>query len=167
MEDLVKIFHIDWKILIAQAVNFSIVLSVLYFFATKPLMQIMKTREKKISEGIANADKVEKRLIEAEEAKKAKITEGRKEAQKILSQTEKDADALKLQKVDDTKAEVKKLVEEARRQINSERENMVKSVKDELGQLIMLAVGKVTKDGISQKTQEKLIDEAIAEIKKS
>jgi F-type H+-transporting ATPase subunit b len=167
MEDLVKIFHIDWKLLIAQAVNFSVVLGVLCFFATKPLMEIMKTREKKISDGIANADKVTRKLQEAEDEKKAKITEGRKEAQKIVGQAEKDAEGVKQSKVDDTKAEVKKLVEEARRQINSERENMVNGVKDELGQLIMLAVGKVTKDGISPKAQEKLIDEAIAEIKRS
>jgi len=166
MEDLLKTFHIDWKLLIAQMVNFSIVLSVLYFFATKPLMKLMHDREKKISEGITNADRAEKKLKEAEDEKKAKIVEGRKEAQKILTQTEKDSEGVKQQKLDETRGEVKKLVEEARRQINSERDAMVKSVKNELGELIMLAVNKVTKDGINPKAQEKLIDEAIAEIKR-
>ena len=41
MDELVKTFHIDWKLIIAQTVNFTIVLGVLWYFAFKPLMKVI------------------------------------------------------------------------------------------------------------------------------
>ena len=37
MEGLVETFHLDIKLLVAQSINFLVVLAVLYFFALKPL----------------------------------------------------------------------------------------------------------------------------------
>lgn len=165
MEDLIKTFHIDWKTLIAQLINFSIVMAVLLFFAVKPIMKLMKARETKIAKGLTDAESAEKRLAEAEKTKKQAINAGRKEAQKIVNQTEKDAEELKQQKMAQAQAEVKKVIEEARDQIKNERVQMIGSVKHELGELVMLAVNKISKDGINEKTHQKMIDDAITEIK--
>ena len=52
MDSLITTFHIDWKIVIAQVINFGIVFAVLYFFALKPLSKLMKEREDIISKAI-------------------------------------------------------------------------------------------------------------------
>ncbi|MBU1131968.1 F0F1 ATP synthase subunit B [Patescibacteria group bacterium] len=166
MEELIKIFHIDWKLLIAQILNFCIVLSVLWFFAMKPIMKLLKTREKKISEGLENADKVEQKMAEAEQEKKKKVVEGRREAQIIIENATAEAEKVKEAKEEETRLGVQKIVAEARREINSEREKMVKAVKTELGDLVLLALGKISKEGIGKKAHEKLIDEALEEINK-
>ena len=55
MDSLITTFHIDWKIIIAQAINFLIVFLVLYFFAIKPLKKLMAERVDKISKGLTDA----------------------------------------------------------------------------------------------------------------
>ena len=167
MEDLIKTFHIDWKTLIAQLVNFSIVLVVLLVFAVKPIMKLMKAREDKIARGLQDAEAAEMKLQEAEKEKKTAINVGRKEAQKIVNQAERDVEEVKQKKMEQAQAEVKKVIEDARRQIKNEKEQMVRGVKDELGELVMLAVGKISKDGINEKTHQKMINDAIEEVKAS
>ena len=55
MDSLITTFHIDWKIIIAQVINFLIVFLVLYFFAIKPLKKMMAERADKISKGLTDA----------------------------------------------------------------------------------------------------------------
>ena len=52
MDSIINTFHIDWKIIIAQAVNFGIVFVVLYIFALKPLNKLMAERAEKIKKGV-------------------------------------------------------------------------------------------------------------------
>ncbi len=47
MESIISTFHIDWKIIIAQAVNFAVVFIVLYIFALKPLSKLMAEEVRK------------------------------------------------------------------------------------------------------------------------
>ena len=49
MDSIISTFHIDWKIIIAQAINFGVVFIVLYIFALKPLSKLMNERAEKIA----------------------------------------------------------------------------------------------------------------------
>ena len=93
MEDFISTFHIDWKILIAQAINFGIVLLLLYFFALKPLKKIMSERTNVIEKGIAdakhNAELVTKTTKEYEEV----IAKARAEARTLFQEGKKEAEA--------------------------------------------------------------------------
>ncbi len=48
MESLIETFHLDIKLIIAQAFNFAIVAFVIYFFALKPIFKLMDKRSNKI-----------------------------------------------------------------------------------------------------------------------
>ena len=48
MDTIIESFHVDFKLLIAQAINFLIVFLVLYYFVFKPLLKVMKERSEKI-----------------------------------------------------------------------------------------------------------------------
>ena len=61
---------IDVKLVIAQLVNFFILLYVLKRFAYKPVLKILEDRERKIEKGLKDAQSAEKRLHEMEEAEK-------------------------------------------------------------------------------------------------
>ena len=67
MDSIISTFHIDWKIIIAQAINFVIVFAVLYFYALKPLSKLMKERSEKISQGLDDALNVDPALLLMEE----------------------------------------------------------------------------------------------------
>lgn len=165
MEDLIKTFYVDWKLLIAQGINFAVVLAVLWFFAMKPLMKIMKTREEKISKGVSDAEKIEERMAQIEKDREKEVKKGRKEAQALISQAEKEGDAVRVQRLDKAQTETDKMVRDAERQIRAERELMVHDVKDELGGLVALALGRIASSTIDEKTHKKLIAETINELK--
>lgn len=166
MDDLIKTFHIDWKLLAAQIINFGVVLAVLILFALKPLMKIMKDREKKIADGVKYAEEMTEKMTEIEALKEAEVTKGRKEAQMIIRQGEKELAEIRQEKLERIVSEAEKMVKDARRQIREERNEMVGEVKSELGSLIALALNKVTVDVIDKKTHMQLIDEVIDNLEK-
>ena len=57
---------IQWPKLIAQLINFSIVLFVLWKFAFKPIFGMLDARKNKIAEGLTNADNIKAQLAQTE-----------------------------------------------------------------------------------------------------
>ena len=96
MDDLIKTFHIDWRLLTAQIINFAIVVAVLGFFAVKPLIKLMKERQEKIARGVEDANLAQQNLKEAAVLKEKEIAGGRVQASAIISQAEKDAEGVKV-----------------------------------------------------------------------
>ena len=50
---------IDWRILIAQTISFSVVFFVLWKFAYGPIFAMLEARKQKIAEAVANAEKIQ------------------------------------------------------------------------------------------------------------
>ena len=165
MDELIKTFHIDWHLLVAQGVNFLIVLTVLYFFAVKPVMKIMRERTRLIEESIKNAEIIETNLKKSEEERQAEVNKGRREAQTIIVTAEKQAEVLHKEKLEKTRVETDKVVQSAKATISQERDQMIKSVKGELADLVVLVSEKVTAKSINDKLQKQLIDEAIEDVR--
>jgi F-type H+-transporting ATPase subunit b len=78
---------IDWPLLISQAVNFFILLLVLQFFVYKPLLKVIKERNKKIAEGLEKAKEAEVRLFEVDQIAKAHLKKADEEAVQIIKDT--------------------------------------------------------------------------------
>jgi F-type H+-transporting ATPase subunit b len=164
MDELIKTFHIDWKLLIAQIINFAIVVAVLGFFAVKPLLKLMTDREGKIKKGVDDANMAQEELKNAEEIKEQKKKEGRIEAQVILDKAEKDSDTLRKDKVEKAQGEVKKVIEEAKTKILSDQDKMSKNVKENARGLVVEALNKITGGEINDKAHSQMIDKAIEEV---
>lgn len=163
MDQLIETFHIDWKLLIAQIVNFAIVLGVLYFFALKPLMKVMNKRSSDIEESLENAKKVEQQLRDAELKKDQIVTEAKKEAQIIAANASKEADKLREEKLHRTREEMEKLTERAKQEIQNEKELMLKDAKSELADLIVTASTKVIGKEVDAETNRELIEKTVNE----
>jgi len=83
MGEVISTFHIDVRLLIAQAVNFAIVFVILYYFGIKPLMKILTERSKKIEDSLKNATKIEKELQQTE-SKRAEVIKKAKVSAKVF-----------------------------------------------------------------------------------
>jgi len=165
MDELIKTFSIDWKLIIAQMVNFTIVIIVLGVYALKPLTKMMAEREARIKKSLSDAEEIEKRLQEIAEQRENEIKLGRKEAQVLLAAAEKTGEELKAKKIQKTNAEVEKIIMSAKEQIAAERDLMVKEVKDELAGLVTLALDKISRNTINDKTHKKIIEKTIEEMR--
>lgn len=94
MQELLRQLGIDWHLLLSQAVNFFLLLVALRLFVYKPLLRVLHERRRKIEEGILKSEEADRRLVEAEGMKRAKVKEGEAEALAILKRTEDEAKAL-------------------------------------------------------------------------
>src|ERR1700685_3808132 len=94
MQQLLSQLGIDWHLLLAQAINFFLLLIVLRLYVYKPLLKMMHDRRTRIEEGLVKADEADRRLYEADEMMKNKVKEADAQALDILKRTETEAKSL-------------------------------------------------------------------------
>ncbi len=137
MEGLLGQLGIDWKLFLSQAVNFFILLLILRTFVYKPLLAIIKERNKRITEGLEKAKEADIRLKEVDGIARGKLREAEQESMILIKQTEEKAKALgqSLQKkAEEKQVELMKQVqlsyerqkEEAKKLVSSQAVELVK-----------------------------------------
>ena len=142
MADLFSQLGIDWRLLIAQAVNFLIVLAVLYVVLYKPLIEVIRKRTMRISEGLTNADKAEASLAEADAYKDLRIREAEEVAVVMMKEKEAESDALKAQKVIETQSYIDALTSRAKDRIKRDHGEAMQAFDAEAMDIVKAAVVK-------------------------
>jgi F-type H+-transporting ATPase subunit b len=164
MESIINTFHIDFKIIIAQILNFGIVLAVLYFYALKPLSKLMKEREEKISKGVDDA-KVNAEILNNTKAEYEEVlAKARNEAHKIFQDGKKEAETKKTQMIETAQNEVAIMIESGKKNLESEKARMIKEATDEITSLSVKIAEKILGSKIDKNFDEKTMKE-IREIK--
>ncbi|MCC7160801.1 F0F1 ATP synthase subunit B [Candidatus Nomurabacteria bacterium] len=157
MESIISTFHIDWKIIIAQAINFGVVFTVLYLYALKPLSKLMSERSEKIGRGIddakINAELLEKTRKEYEDV----ISKAKTEANKIFQDSKKEALAEKAQMLEGAKNEVTTVIENGKKMLEAEKVKMLEETKKEIVNLAMLATEKLISTKIDKSFNDKTV----------
>jgi len=161
MEDLVKIFHIDYKLVIAQAINFTVVLLVLYKFAYNPILKILNDRTERIEKGLKDAEGAQKKMEEITEKEKEVLIEAKKEAQKIISEAESRGEKNQAEMIVEAKGKIDKKIDEAKAKIEDEKKKMLQEVKAEISDLVVLATEKILDEKIDGEKDKELIKSAI------
>ncbi len=162
--DVLGTLGINWKLFVAQLVNFGLILLVLWKFAYKPLLKIMDDRAAKIEQGIkdALASSQSRTLAEADRANI--VTEARKSAKEIMDAATILAEKERVEAAARTRAEVQKVVDQGREQIRAEKDKMMAEAKAEVGTLVAMAAEKVLKGKIDASIDAGLIAKAIKDV---
>lgn len=161
MEVLHKL-GIDWKLLIAQGVNFLILLFILKRFVYKPMLAFLDERAGKIESGLQNADAATKRLEEAEKEHKELLTKAQAEARGIVEEALAAAKRRDAEQLEKTKAEVAALLETGQKNIQEERERTLREAKEELGALVVMATEKLAGVKIDAAKDNELIQKSLS-----
>jgi F-type H+-transporting ATPase subunit b len=161
MEELIKTFHIDLKLIIAQLVNFGIVLFVLKKFAYGPVLKMMQERTEKIEKGMADAESAGKKILEIAEKEKEVLVQARKQAQEIVTKAEEIAKKNKEEIITEAKNQSEKILSDAGKKIEQEKNQMLQEVKGQIAELVIAATGKVIGEKIDSEKDKELIAEAI------
>jgi len=143
MDSIISTFHIDWKIIIAQAINFGVVFVVLYIFALKQLSKLMAERSEKIAKGINDAKTNATLLAETRAEYDAAIVKAKSVADKIFQDGKKEAENKKISMLEEAKKEVATVIENGKKTLEAEKTKMVEEAKKEIVNLAMLATRKL------------------------
>src|SRR3989338_3666761 len=124
MDDFVRHFGIDAKLLLAQAANFLLLLFILKRYAYGPLLKMMKTRKDEIAKGIQFTKDGEKKLAEIGALKEEALKKAHDESLGIVKKGEAVAGERK-KKIPRAAEQKRKLkMEEARRGVGEEEGRM-------------------------------------------
>ena len=164
MDALIGTFHIDWKLIVAQAINFALVIFVLYRFALKPLKKLMDERGAKIEGGLQNAKKQEELLAAQEAEYKATLEKARTEAAQIMKDVKTDAEKKRAEMLETAKIEAASIFAAGKKQLEGEKEKMLTDAKKELVSLVVDATEKVLGKSVNEKVEAKLVEESIKSI---
>jgi len=157
---------INGQLFVFQAINFAIVMVVVWYLILKPITKKMVERQKMIDDSIENSKKVEETLRRGERDYQARIDTAKVEANKILEKTNVEAGKMSEELKVKAKKEIEGLVETARRNIKTEKESMVKDLKEETAGLIVSALEKILSEKIDEKKDKKIIEEMLDSVKK-
>lgn len=88
MQELLRNFGVDWRLLLAQAVNFFVLLAVLWRFAYRPILEMLGRRRGAIAKGLADATASGERLARAERVVEERLAVAHREALDIVGKAE-------------------------------------------------------------------------------
>lgn len=162
MDSLISTFHIDARILIAQAVNFGIVFSILYFFALKPLVAAMKDRTEKIEKSIDDAKHIDIKLAETKENYQKTIMEAKKEASELLEKARQESELRKQEMVNKAKEEIGVIINQEKETVREEKTRVIKEIKKEIADLVALSIEKILEEKMDAGKDKEVIKKIIS-----
>ncbi|MBO6304971.1 MAG: F0F1 ATP synthase subunit B [Selenomonadaceae bacterium] len=143
--------------LIAQILNFLILVAILRAVAYKPIVKVMQARSKKIQESIDQADMDRRSAENLLAENKAKLAAAGKKADEIIEKAEKEASVLREERIEATKREIEQMKKAAAEEIERDRLKMQENLKSEVVALSMAAAGKIIEKNLSEKDNEGII----------
>jgi F-type H+-transporting ATPase subunit b len=149
-----------------QTIIFLVVLFVLGKFAWKPILGALKTRENSIDEALKSAVVAKEEMASLKADNEKLLAEAKLERDKMLQAASKIADDMKDQAKSDAKVVGGKMIEEARASIQSEKNDAIRQIKDQVAELSIQITEKLLKENLSKdKRQQELIKEYMKDIK--
>ena len=152
--------------LVAQMLNFLILVVLLRAVAYKPICKMLQERTEKIQSDIKKAEEAAAAAETAKAEKQAKLAQAHKDAQAIMAKAEKAAQAERDAKVQATQKEIDQMKASAEQALQQERARAVEQLKGEMITLSMAAASKIIAKNMDAAENEALISEFIDQLDK-
>lgn len=165
MQQFFSQLGIDWRLIISQAIDFGLLLLVLWYFLYKPIIKLLNDRKQKIEEGIIKSKIAEDRLAEVDSIRKEKIKEAEIKAVEIIKKTENDLKNYESKFLAKTKEKEDIELKDFENLLAMKKEESEEAIKKEVKQLIKSAISKTVEISPSL-IDDALIEKAITDIKK-
>ena len=119
MGGLFTALGVDTTFLIANLINFLILVGILYKFGYKPILKFAKERQDKIEKGIKDAELAEKKLNDAEAKGNKQLSSAHRESQLIVGKAKEQAKLQADAMLKKTQVETKHIIDRAKKEIAS------------------------------------------------
>lgn len=146
MSELFAAFGVNWKLLLVQAVNFGLLLSVLTYFLYKPVLRIIDERQRKIAEGVKTAEAAAQRLLEAKVEGEGIVGGAAREAEALVASARKRADERGMEIVKTAEARAAAVLKDASDRAEEAKRQALKESEREVARAAMLAAEKILRE---------------------
>lgn len=164
MNELLGKLGVDWRLLIAQLVNFVVLFFVLRKFLYRPVLGMLQERRARIMKGVEDAQHAETQRAELVFARRHLQDAAAAERAALLEHAAADAEELRTRRVAAAEEEARVIIARAQHDAERERAAMLVAVKKELGDLVLLVTQKATAAALTDQEHEKIHARAAEEL---
>lgn len=158
-------FGVHPALLLAQFINFVIVILVLKKFAFGPVQAMLEQRRARIAEGEEKLKRIEQQLADSEKRTQEALDEANASAQRLINEAKESAAALSEKKAQEAVASAQSILSKAEEAAKAERKAMSAELKAEFGRLVTATTANVTGKVLTDADQKRINDEALASVK--
>ncbi len=142
MEQLFATFGINGKLLLAQTVNFGILLVALTYFFYKPLMRSLEARQKMVTKGVDDAQRASQKLAAADDVAADKIVAAEDQAQEIMIKARDGAHTERIKIMKEAQERAAALSADAQARAKEDASKLLRESEKEIARLAILAAEK-------------------------
>jgi len=148
---------------LAQIVDFIILLIFLRLVVYKPLVKLLEGRSEHIASNIAAAEQERQQAEQLKAGYEAEMRNARVQAQEIIQKATKAGEEQALGIIENAKNEAGKLKDAALAEIEREKQKAVAELRDQVATLSILVAGKIINKTMTNQIQRGMIEDFIKE----
>ena len=149
--------------LLAQLINFIILMGILYLVAYKPIMRMLDERAGRIRESMEQTEKIKQQAEDAEAEFKKQIAAASKQGQQVIDRAARTAEEIRQKARREAEVEAEALLTRARAEIRRGRDEVVDELRREFANITILAAGKVIDRSLDKEAHRQVIDKVLKE----
>jgi F-type H+-transporting ATPase subunit b len=146
MEEIIKAFGIDGRLIVIQIVNFSVLVGLLGYFLYNPILRVLRDREEKIAQGIKDAEAAAVAKATADAEKQVVLTAAHQEASEINTRAKAAADVKSDEIVSAAEEKAAATLKAAERKATEAAARITKEAEAEIAKTAILAAEKVLRE---------------------
>jgi len=154
---------ISLSTLLAQIVNFVILLVLMYLVAYRPIMRMFDERSRKIKESMEKTEFINEQATRAEEEAEKRINAAGKEGQEMVARAMRTGEEMRQQSQQEARQDAETLINRARTEIQRERDDAIDELRKEFADLAIKAAEKVIDRSLDKEAHRQLIDKVLKE----
>lgn len=147
---------------LVSAINFLLLLAIVWTFAFKPLAKTLDDRREAIEQGLKDAEQARRDRESAEAERVEALAAARREANDILARAQKVSQETRDADIAATKAELERMRARAAEDIEAEKQRAVGELRAEVADLALAAAGRVVGESMTDDRQRRLVQEFLA-----
>jgi F-type H+-transporting ATPase subunit b len=144
---------------LVSALNFLLLLAIVWTFAFRPLTRTLDDRRNAIEQGLKDAEQARRDRESAEAERVSTLAEARREANDILARAQKVAQEARDADIAATRAELDRMRERATSEIEAEKQRAIGELRGEVADLALAAAGRVVGESMTDDRQRRLVQE--------
>lgn len=163
MDKAVEALGLNLPQLIAQIVNFFVLLVILRLTLYKPILKMLDERKQKIAEGLNAAEIARAEAASAQANIASQLDTARKEGQEIVANAQGISARIQAEAREQSARDREAALERARSEIQLERDRAIAELRQEFAGITVSAAERVINQSLDRQSHQRIIDEALAE----
>lgn len=150
--------QIDWFTLVAQLINFVVLLALLRLVLYDRVLNVMRQRETEVSERLESIEQKEQEAREHEEAALRERDELERNREALIRSVREEVDTHRTQMMRELREEVQRTRENWKESLQQEQDGIVHDIQEHLADLVATAVERALFDLADRRLEDQMIE---------